>query len=80
MSYMPSLRRMPSSITLLPISSRSDTFFPANTFDKIKIDDPVWTQYVDAARDFDPKMVEEWNRFLDVILVFVSVSLLWFIS
>jgi hypothetical protein len=71
---------MPSSITLLPISLRSDAFFPANTFDKIEIDDLVWKQYVDAARDFDPKMVEEWNRFLDVILVFVSVSLLWFIS
>jgi Family of unknown function (DUF6535) len=73
---MPSLAGRPrqSSIPLLPISSRpaSHTSVPEN---KIEKDDIVWKEYVDAARGFDQTMVEEWNKFLDVILVFVSVSL-----
>ena len=72
--------RVSSSITLLPIL-RSDKFFPDDTFDKIEEDDPIWKDYVVAAQDYDKKMIEEWNKFLDVILVFVSASLLaWFIS
>jgi hypothetical protein len=73
-------RRSESSSTpLLPIS-RPDTSFPDNAkFDNIEEDDPVWKQYVDAARVFDTNMIDEWNKFLDVILVFVSASLLWFI-
>ena len=69
---------MPSSMPLLPLSN-PDTSVPDNTFGKIEKDDAVWKQYVDTARDFDKKMVEEWNKFLDVILVFVSISLLWLI-
>lgn len=65
---------MAASIPLLP-TSNFDTSAPDNTFHMIK-KDAVWKKYVDAARIFDEKMVEEWNRFLDVILVFVSTSLL----
>ena len=68
-----------SPIPLLPISN-SDTYDPDDAFDKIEKDDAIWKQYVKAARDFDAMMVKDWNDFLDVILVFVSTSLLWFIS
>jgi Family of unknown function (DUF6535) len=63
---------MSYSIPLLPLPE-------PDTFNKIKKDDSVWKTYVDQARKFDQTMVEEWNKFLDVILVFVSTSLLWFI-
>ena len=90
MPRIPSLSQR-SSIPLLPVSTRdptstpdtastSDTIFSENSFNKIEKDDNIWKDYVDAARKYDERMVDEWNKFLDVILVFVSASLLWFIS
>jgi hypothetical protein len=73
------LAQHPSSSTLLLPISRSDTLVAANEFNKVEDDDDVWKKYEKAARDLDKTMVDEWNKFLDVILVFVSASLVWFI-
>ena len=40
--------------------------------DELQEDDPVWKEYVEVAAAFDTRMVDEWNKTLDVILVFVS--------
>jgi hypothetical protein len=47
------------------------------TFDGgLQEDDPMWRDYVKEAAAFDIRMVDEWNKTLDVILVFVSGRLL----
>ena len=40
--------------------------------DNAEKDDPVWKEYVDKANAFDERMVDEWNKTVDVLLVFVS--------
>jgi hypothetical protein len=77
-SILPLAQHPSFSTPLLPIS-RSDTLVPANEFKKVEEDDIVWKQYEDAARVSDKTKIDEWNKFLDVILVFVSASLLCFI-
>jgi hypothetical protein len=81
MPNLPRLTRRSEALStpLLPIS-RSDATFSDIAFPQIEEDDPVWKQYEDTARAFDTRMIDEWNKCLDVNLVFVSASLLWFIS
>jgi len=72
---MPPLAQHSSSfIPLLPLS-RSNTLVqvPQSKFDTIEEHDPVWERYVDAARGYDTMMVDEWNKCLDVILVFIGL-------
>jgi hypothetical protein len=59
--------------------SRSGLFSEERVCDKVEQNDPVWKEYVDEARIFDTRMVDEWNKFLDVTLVFVSAPyrVLW---
>ena len=40
--------------------------------DQIEKDDPLWKIYIDETTLFDKGMIEEWNKIIDVILVFVS--------
>jgi hypothetical protein len=67
-----------SSTPLLPVSMFG-SFSEESVPGKLDEDDPVWKEYVDTARDFDNKMIDEWNKLLDVTLVFVSTSyyVLW---
>ena len=40
---------------------------------KVEKDDPLWKEYVEKAGPFDERMIDEWNRVIDVILVYVRV-------
>lgn len=35
----------------------------------------VWPIYVSTAADFDTEMIDGWNKNLDVLLLFVRISL-----
>jgi len=48
--------------------SESDDIFK----DQIEKDDPLWKIYIDETTLFDKGMIEEWNKIINVILVFVS--------
>ena len=38
----------------------------------VQKDDPLWTEYLDKAAAFDVRMVDEWNKIIDVLLVYVG--------
>ena len=65
----------PSARPLLA-NSTHPTFWENAFDDGIKEDDPIWKEYVEAATASDTRMVENWNKILDVILVFVSAHVL----
>ena len=44
----------------------------------VEKDDPLWKEYLDKAAVFDERMVDEWNKIVDVLLVYVSQFLLPF--
>ena len=45
---------------------------------KVEKDDPLWKEYVEKAAAFDTRMVDEWNKIVDVILVYVGIFFLFF--
>ena len=36
-------------------------------------DDELWKIYVDKAAEFDERIIEDWNKIVDVTLVFVGI-------
>ena len=38
----------------------------------VEKDDPLWQEYLDKAAVFDVRMVDEWNKIIDVLLVYVG--------
>jgi len=40
----------------------------------VEEDDPIWKEYIKEAAAFDNRMIDEWNRVIDVVLVYVSVE------
>ena len=44
--------------------------------DNVEKDDPLWKEYVERAAVFDVRMMDEWNRIVDVLLVYVGYFLL----
>ena len=44
--------------------------------DNVGKDDPLWKEYLDKAAIFDERMVDEWNKIVDVLLVYVGYFLL----
>ena len=40
---------------------------------KVEKDDPLWKEYVEKAGPFDERMIDEWNRVIDVILIYVGI-------
>ena len=40
--------------------------------DNVGKDDPLWKEYLDKAAIFDVRMVDEWNKIVDVLLVYVG--------
>ena len=42
----------------------------------VEKDDPLWKEYLDKASVFDTRMVDELNKIVDVLLVYVSYFLL----
>ena len=41
----------------------------------VEKDDPLWQEYLDKAAVFDVRMVDEWNKIIDVLLVYVGYFL-----
>jgi Family of unknown function (DUF6535) len=41
--------------------------------------DPMWTQYLEEAIKFDARMVDAWNKIVDVILVYVGIQVLFYL-
>ena len=39
---------------------------------KVEKDDPLWKEYGDKAAAFDVRLVDEWNKIVDVLLVYVG--------
>ena len=44
--------------------------------DNVEKDDPLWKEYLDKAAVFDVRMIDEWNKIVDVLLVYVGYFLL----
>ena len=44
--------------------------------DKVEKDDSFWKEYLDKAAVFDTRMLDEWNKTVDVLLVYVGYFLL----
>jgi hypothetical protein len=44
--------------------------------DNVEKDDPLWKEYLDKAAAFDVRMIDEWNKIVDVLLVYVGCFLL----
>ena len=42
----------------------------------VEKDDSLWKLYLDKAAVFDARMVDEWNKIVDVLLVYVGYFLL----
>ena len=40
--------------------------------DNFEKDDPFWKEYLDKAAVFDVRLVDEWNKTVDVLLVYVG--------
>ena len=40
--------------------------------DNVGKDDVLWKEYLDKAAVFDVRMVDEWNKIVDVLLVYVG--------
>ena len=43
---------------------------------KVEKDDPLWETYLDKTAAFDERMVDGWNKTVDVVLVYVGYLLL----
>ena len=43
----------------------------------VEKEDPLWTLYLDKAAVFDTRTVDEWNKIVDVLLVYVGDFLLF---
>jgi len=68
---VPSLPPIPE----IMISNSDTSIFWKDVFNgKVSNDDPVWKEYVDAAASYDSRMVDEWTKILDVVLVFVRAQ------
>ncbi|KIM38902.1 hypothetical protein M413DRAFT_29830 [Hebeloma cylindrosporum] len=39
----------------------------------VEEDDPIWKDYIKAANAFDNRMIEEWNKVINVVLVYVAL-------
>ena len=44
----------------------------------VEKDDPFWKEYLDKAAVFDARMVDGWNKTVDVLLLYVGYFLLRF--
>ena len=42
----------------------------------VEKDDSLWETYLDKTAAFDARMVDEWNKTVDVVLVYVGYLLL----
>ena len=74
--YLTSTGRTPFVISILsaPFSMSATPSEILNNILKgnVEKDDPLWKEYLDKAAVFDERMVDELNKIVDVLLVFVG--------
>ena len=39
----------------------------------VQKDDSLWKEYIEKATKFDERIIEDWNKIVDVTLVFVGM-------
>lgn len=61
---------MSTYIHHVPAPTTSDVWNDVMQY-KVEKDDPLWKEYVEKAAMFDERMIDEWNKIVDVILVYV---------
>ena len=78
--YYLSTGRAPSVISNLsapiPMSTTLSEIWDNILKGNVKKDDSLWKLYLDKAAVFDVRMVDEWNKIVDVLLVYVGYFLL----
>ena len=73
----PSVTFILSTPFLPPMSTTTPSEIWNNILkDNVEKDDPLWKEYLDKAAVFDVRMVDEWNKIIDVLLVYVGFFLL----
>jgi len=40
---------------------------------QVGMEDSLWTEYLKRANSFDERTVDEWNKIVDVILIYVGI-------
>ena len=72
--------RAPSVTSILsapiPMSTTPSEIWDNILKGNVEKDDPLWNEYLDKAAVFDKLMVDEWNKIVDVLLVYVCYFLL----
>ena len=58
----------PTSSNNLNVAKKWDDIFN----DGVEEDDTLWKEYLEEAAKFDRCKIDEWNKIVDVILVYVS--------
>jgi len=74
--YPTSHSRASSSSCLIP-SGRGET--PSGGWSElfkqsVEKNDPLWKDYIKEAAVFDNRMIDEWNKIIDTVLVYVSLG------
>ena len=74
MSTTPSVTPFPIPTTTVTPSEIWNNILKGN----VEKDDPLWKEYLDKAAEFDVRMVDEWNKIVDVLLLYVGYFLATF--
>ena len=64
------------SVLQFPMSTTPSDIWENILEGNVEKDDPLWKLYLDKAAAFDARMVDEWNKIVDVLLVYVGYFLL----
>jgi len=74
-----------SNLSQLSSSTQTGNSFQPTNSDKFRVNifnepvpelpvhDELWEKYVEKATSFDERIIEDWNKIVDVTLVFVGV-------
>ena len=57
----------------LPMMSRLDSDSSQSRSQSDKDEEKFWLDYLEKADSFDKRIVKEWNKIVDVILVYVGI-------
>ena len=64
-----------STTSTIPVTTTSEIWNKILKGDVGK-DDPLWKEYLDKAAVFDARLVDELNKIVDVLLVYVGYFML----
>jgi len=74
MSASTSLSSSPSLGNNGPQDTIAERQWEEQFHDPVKEDDNIWKEYNEEAAKFDERMIDQWNKVIDGILVYVSVD------